>query len=225
MAGEVSQSDPYRGASNLAGCSGSEPVKPRNRPPAWNGLRECWECRAGGHSAKANVGIEVLESIDVGLPGVGEGGMPGRNMQRKLGTTRGSPRRSRTAKASRISRHAVKSRCAREWGGWGRLSDDGPGQNNPDPSEGPWGGGLVTHHGGALSSPRPGTVRDNRRDHEVHEGRMQTGCQTAHAGSRLKPLSTQEGTAWKASLPAVLGKTHRTLRQDKSRRGERECDL
>src|SRR3954470_1908399 len=32
---------------------------------------------------------------------------------------RGSPRRSRTAKASRISRPAVKSRCAGEWGGWG----------------------------------------------------------------------------------------------------------
>src|SRR5438477_105462 len=35
---------------------------------------------------------------------------------------------------------------------------------------------------------------------------MQTGCRTAHAGSRLKPLITQEGTAWKASLPVVLGK-------------------
>jgi hypothetical protein len=45
-------------------------------------LRECRECRAGGHSAKANVGIEVLD-IDVGLLGVGEGGMPGRNVQRK----------------------------------------------------------------------------------------------------------------------------------------------
>jgi hypothetical protein len=44
-----------------------------------------------------------------------------------------------TAKASRISRDTVKSGCAREWGGWGRLSDDGPGQNNPDRSEGPWG--------------------------------------------------------------------------------------
>ncbi len=97
-----------------------------------------------------------------------------------------APRRSRTAKASRISRHAVKSRCAREWGGWGRLSDDGPGQNNPDPSEGLWGGGLVTHHGGALSSPRPDTVRDYRSDHEVHEGRRQTGRRPAHAGSRLK---------------------------------------
>src|SRR6202011_6322204 len=41
------QSDPYRGASNLAGCSGSEPAKPRNRRPAWDGLRERWEGRAG----------------------------------------------------------------------------------------------------------------------------------------------------------------------------------
>src|SRR5271165_2392151 len=65
--------------------------------------------------------------------------------------------------------------------------------------------GVVTHHGGALPSPRPGAVRDNRRDHEVHEGRTQTGCRTANAGSRLKLLITQEGTAWKASLPAVLG--------------------
>src|SRR6202049_5147388 len=91
---------------------------------------------------EGHVGIEVLEHIGVGVPGVGEDGMSGRNVQRKLGTTRGSPRRSRTAKASRISRRAVKSRCAREWGGWGRLSDDGPGQNNPDPSEGPWVGGV-----------------------------------------------------------------------------------
>jgi len=82
--------------------------------------------------------------IDVGLPGVGEDGMPGRNEQWKPGTTRGSLRRSRTAKASRISRLAVKSRCACEWGGWGRLSDDGPGHYNPDPSEGPWGGGVMT---------------------------------------------------------------------------------
>jgi hypothetical protein len=77
------------------------------------------------------------------LPGVREGGMSGRNEQRKPGTTQGSPRRSRTAKASRISRHAVKSRCAREWDGWGRLSDDGPGHYNPDLSEGPWGGGVI----------------------------------------------------------------------------------
>ena len=44
-----------------------------------------------------------------------------------------------TAKASGINREAAKSGCAREWGGWGRISDDGPGQQNPDRSEGPWG--------------------------------------------------------------------------------------
>ena len=65
--------------------------------------------------------------------------MPRRSRQRKHGTTRGSPRRSRTAKASRISCLAVKSRCACEWGGWGRLSVDGLGQHNPVRSEGPWG--------------------------------------------------------------------------------------
>ena len=88
--------------------------------------------------------------------------MSGRNGQRKPGTTRGSPRRSRTAKASRISRHAVKSRCARGWGGWGRVSDDGPRQHNSDQCEGPWGGGRPTLQGGARSSPRPDTARDHR---------------------------------------------------------------
>src|ERR1700739_2181318 len=126
-------------------------------------------------NGEGHVGIEVLEHVDVGLPGVGEDGMPGRNVQWKFGTTRGAPRGSRTAKASRISRHAVKSRCACEWGGWGRLSDDGSGHYNPNPSEDPWGGGIITLQGGAQSSARPDTVRDNRCDHEVHEGRMQTG--------------------------------------------------
>ena len=56
-----------------------------------------------------------LELTVFGFPGVAGDGMPGKNVQRKLGTTRGSPRRSRTAKASRISQ-TVKSRCAREMG-------------------------------------------------------------------------------------------------------------
>ena len=91
-----------------------------------------------------------LELTVFGFPGVSGDGMPGKNVQRKLGTTRGSPRRSRTAKASPISRRAVKSRCACEWGGWGRLSDDGPGQHNPVSSEDPWGSGashfMAVHH-------------------------------------------------------------------------------
>src|SRR5262252_8635943 len=136
--------------------------------------------------------------------------MSGRNGQRKRGTARGSPRRSRTAKASRISRQAAKSRCAREWGGWGRISDDGPGHYNPDPSEGPWGRWSIPPHGGALSSPQARLRAVHRSDHEMHEGRMQTGWRTANAGSRLKPPITQEGTVWKASLPAVLRENRRT---------------
>src|SRR4249919_3737882 len=117
------------------------------------------------------------------LPGVGEDGMSGRNVQRKLGTTRGSPRRSRTAKASRISRHAAKSRCACEWGGWGRLSDDGPGHYNPDPSEGPWGRWSIPPHGGAVIASTDPTLCGSTLK---HEGRRQTDRRSAYAGSRLK---------------------------------------
>src|SRR6516165_9164415 len=78
------------------------------------------------------------------------------------------------------------------------------GQNNPDPSEGPWGRWSIPPHGGALSSPQARLRVVHRSDHEMHEGRMQTGWRTANAGSRLKPPITQEGTVWEASLPAVL---------------------
>jgi hypothetical protein len=105
---------------------------------------------------EGHVDIEKLDKFDAELPGVREDGMSGRNGQRKPGTTRGSPRRSRTAKASRISRHAVKSRCARGWGGWGRLSVDELGQHNLVQSEGPWGGGR-TH------PPRLCTIESSAR--------------------------------------------------------------
>jgi len=129
------------------------------------------------------------------LPEVREDGMSGRNEQRKPGTTRGSPWRSRTAKASRISRFAVKSRCACEWDGWGRISDDGSGHYNPNPSEGPWGGGRPTLQAVRNRGNRPDTERDYRSDHEVHEGRMQTGRRSEHAGSRLKLIGAREGAA------------------------------
>ena len=120
------------------------------------------------------------------LPGVIESGMLEKNGQRKPGTTRGSPRRSRTAKASPISRHAAKLRCACEWGGGGRLSDDGTGQNNPIPSEGLWGGGRPTLHGGALSSKQSRHRAGYRSCHVMHEGRMQTERLSVYAGSRLE---------------------------------------
>ena len=100
------------------------------------------------------------------LPEVREGGMPGRNEQRKPGTTRGSPRRSRTAKASRISRSAVKLRCAHEWDGWGRLSDDGPGHYNPDPSD-----RLGHELAQQLKSLRPHSGAENAEKQELDMSR------------------------------------------------------
>ena len=82
-----------------------------------------------------------------GVPGVIEDDMPRQNSQRKHGTTRWSPRPAGTAKATPINRKAAKWRCAGEWGGWGRLSVDGPGQNNPDRSEDPWGRGKTSNSG------------------------------------------------------------------------------
>src|SRR3954469_13356580 len=166
---------------------------------------------------EGRVGIAQLDTCDVRTPRGQRGRHVRTEWQQKPGTTRGSPRRSRTAKASRISRPAVKSRCAGEWGGWGRLSNDGPGQHNPDPSEGPWGGGRPTLHGGASSGRRPGAVRDNRSDPEVHEGRRQTGRQQAHAGSRLKPLTIREGPPDRPAFQPYWGKT--AVRND---RGDRE---
>ena len=124
--GRSYRSDPYKGASNLVGrskCVNREAPKdvPRAKRIA-GGLGVPSRSDLG----EGDVGIDVLDQTMIELPGVIESGMPRRNGQRKPGTTRGSPRRSRTAKALRISRHAVKSQCAHGWGGWGRLSDDGP---------------------------------------------------------------------------------------------------
>src|SRR4249919_75270 len=132
------------------------------------------------------------------LPGVGEDGMSGRNVQRKLGTTRGSPRRSRTAKASRISRRAVKSRCAREWDGWGRLSDDGPGHYNPVPSEGPW--GRWTNHrmavhdrvwGPTLRGTTDVTTRCTKGGCKPDIGRRMPGAGLSCRSSGKAPLESQ----------------------------------
>jgi hypothetical protein len=134
---------------------------------------------------EGHVGVDVLDQTMTELPGVIEGGMPRRNGQRKPGTTRGSPRRSRTAKALRISRHAVKSQCARGWGGWGRLSDDGPRQHNLDQSEGPWGGGLPHLHGGARSSGRPDTERANQTATRCAKGRHKPHISSRMPGAGL----------------------------------------
>ena len=133
--------------------------------------------------------------------------MFGQSSKRKFGTTRGSPRRSRTAKASRISRTAAKSECACEWDGWGRLSDDGPGQNNPNRSEDPWGAGCPGLDFAVSVRPPSqtqcwkltvGTADARRMDDKLDDD-------LAYAGSELKRLAP--------------GKAHLT-RQPSSRTGE-----
>jgi len=164
------------------------------------------ECRAAQITAKANVDTAALELIGVELPGVVEDGMSGRNGQRKPGTARGSPRRSRTAKAPHISRGAVKLRCACEWGAWGRVSDDGPDNITWTGARAPGVGGVFPPHGGALSSPWPGSVRDNRSRPRDARRRRQTRRRSANAGSRLKLID-------------VSGRP-RLIRQPSSRTGE-----
>jgi len=141
----VPRSDPPGGRANGQAVAKVQDHKRTRRPrksiPARSGWRGSRVRRASNTWAKAIVvGEECIweRAADEHSGGI-EDGMSGKSGQRKHGTTRGSPRRSRTAKALGITGIAGKTRRAREWGGWGRLSDDGPGQNNPDRSEGPWG--------------------------------------------------------------------------------------
>jgi hypothetical protein len=96
-----------REASNSAGRSKGEPVSPeivRRRE-----CRTIWE-----PLVKASAVAKELGVCSDRLPGDSGGDMLGRNEQRKRRTTRGSPRRSRTAKASHIKRSTPKLRCACE---------------------------------------------------------------------------------------------------------------
>src|SRR5215831_14391646 len=116
-----------------------------------------------------------LDTCSGRLPGDVEDDMLGRIDRRKRGTTRGSPRRSRTAKAAHISRSAMKLCCACEWGGSGRLSVDGLGQHNPNRSEDPW--SRATHVARMAVLHRAGGLRLRTEApccHGEHEGRRQT---------------------------------------------------
>jgi hypothetical protein len=104
-----------------------------------------------------------------------------------------------TAKAARISRYAVKSCCACEWGAWGRVSVDGLGHYNPDRSEDPWGRAAnaartVVHRRTAYPGSEPGYYVTGS---EVHEGRMPTARLTR---------SRQEGPSDIPALKPYWGK-------------------
>jgi hypothetical protein len=97
------------------------------------------------------------------LPGVSEDDMPRQQTNESTEPLAGRLGAVvwRTARAVRISRYAVKSRCACEWGAWGRVSVDGLGHYNPDRSEDPWGRAAtaartVVHRRTAYPGSEPG---------------------------------------------------------------------
>ena len=128
------------------------------------------------------------------LPGVVEDGMPRRREQRKHGTTRGSPRPRGTARASRISRSAAKSRCACEWGGWGRISEMARDNITRTGARAPGVGRRRSPERRCLTEPEASdTERMSQRGHGEHEGRTQTAQRqvrrTGRRRSKCRPLS------------------------------------
>ena len=206
-----------RGASKLAGRSegqgppvNQEAPKRHSRPKRMAGQSRVPSLTNRGEGRCRRRRVNWEQAAD-GLSGDVEDGMSGQTGQRKHGTTRGSPRRSRTAKASRITGLVGKSRRACEWGGWGRISDDGPGQKNPDRSEGPWGRAAKAARMVVRCKATDLTLsRIFRYGCWAHEGRMQTNLREGCAGSRPDRRASGEGGARQASLGAVLGKTRRT---------------
>jgi hypothetical protein len=162
-----------REASNSTGRSESEPIEPRESHPARSGLRDLGRSRTPRLRVKASVVGEGTGCKQPTSPRGQRRRHVERERERKHGTTPGSPRPAGTAKASGISREA-KSRRARKWGGWGRLSVNGPGQYNLDRSEGPWGRAIARMAVFNTSERFPLITGMQSVSQGEHEGRTQT---------------------------------------------------
>ncbi len=153
---------------------------------------------------------EALEPAGVGVDGAS--GKDGSESLEGLAGRRGAPR---TAKARDISGRAVKFPCARETGGWGRVSDEGPRQKNSDLSEGPWGREAMASRTAGRAGQRPGL----RARGTVHisdsssEGWRQTGPRPWNVGSDLSRLRVGQAPSEMPALEPYWGKpTVRNLR-------------
>jgi hypothetical protein len=89
-----------------------------------------------------------------------------------------------TAKAPHITCQAGKLWRAGEWGGWGRISDDGPGQHNLDRSEGPWGRAEKPL---ARRRRRAGTALRLRAKTMRATGDAKVGCKLWRGADRSAP--------------------------------------
>jgi hypothetical protein len=192
----------------LAGRSRSEAWKPRNPPPTRNGWWDFRECRARRKQAKAAWGPQITwEAWVPNSPGSqGLACQEGANSEstEPLG---GRFLRSRTAKAVPISLSAAKWGCASEWVGWGQISVDGPGQHNPDWSEGPWGRAAWLLEWRCFNRPTsPTPIGDQGFRNEEHEGRRQTKEREGYAGSGLTFTRRRKAPPERPALEPYWGK-------------------
>jgi len=81
----------------------------------------------------------------------------------------------------------------RRVGRMGPISEDGLGQNNPDPSEGPWGWRLKPSTAAFHRVVGPTQCGTTESDHEAREGRPQTRRPSVYAGSGFSGWETWEG--------------------------------
>jgi hypothetical protein len=138
---------------------------------------------------------------------------------RHAGTERAAKARnhSRVAEALPHSEGVAYNRPGREIatclrvGRMGPISGDGPGQHNPDRSEGPWGKAEeAACMAASYRASCPTQSGMTGRAAGGRERRMPTVRLCGYAGSRLDHKDGREGADGKASLGAVLGKTRRT---------------
>jgi hypothetical protein len=163
--------------------------------------------------------VKELDVCSHWTSGVIESDMFVQSSKRKFGTTRGSPRRSRTAKAFGISRIAAKSERACEWGGWGRLSVDGLGQNNPSRSEDPWGAGCPRpDFAVSVWLPFPDSALGYSGWSTDTKDGDKPAVHFAHAGSKLKRMAVGQVPSDMHIFQPYWGKP--AVRNDRGDRGD-----
>src|SRR5258707_239356 len=107
-------------------------------------------------------------------------------------------------------------RCAHEWDGWGRLSNDGSRQHNSGKSEDPWGCGDPTSWRCRIeSATRLSTGK--LLDHEVEEGWMQPAQHVGNVGSRFKRVKVRKPPSERTASHPYRGNP--AVRNDRGDRG------
>lgn len=145
-----------------------------------------------GRTLVSGAGVTGREAL--GPAGVGVDGTLGRDSSESLEGLAGRLGATCTAKARGISGPAVKSLCACETGGWGRLSDEGPRQKNSDLSEGPWGREASSSRTAGRARPTAGTQRpDNRHVSEARPKNVANLVEVGVCQERLKPIEAWAG--------------------------------